>query len=533
MYIFYDTETTGLDKDFSQILQIAMVFTDDNLNILSSKKLECRRSPWVIPTPGAMLTTGFVPDDLKNNPYTHFEMMREVNAWARSQHWPLIYSGYNTLGYDEPVLAQNFSQNLMHNDLTTAVNNKNGLANGRSDILTMVRAAMLYAPGALKLDIKNGFNQPSLTLGNVARQNGVTLSEEDAHDAMNDIKATIGVAKAIMKSAPAIWEQLTKMATVSGVDEFLNSTPVFTFTSIGFGKPKSYAATSVTVREGSDTQVLFDLSIDPAPFIAMTQDEITQAFRDRNDKTNAKPQPFILTRKNAQPVLMPLDQSDNVLPATFDETQAAERAALIKANPDFIDKVAKAALIVKNENPRDYTGTLPEQQMDKEVAPELQARIDLWMHEFHNADTWKASFDLVNEFYVRFEEEIKADETLRRFPKFAGRIVFEHAPEEIDEETQDRMRRYIAARVLNPDPKAPYMTIPKARKELEQIENDRANGKEKWQEVTDTQIRSLKLYYTSIEKEYAAYAPEFPDPAVNNPPSLPQSPKGGHGPKNG
>ena len=80
MYIFYDTETTGLDKDFSQILQIALVFTDDKLNILSSKKIECRRSPWVVPTPGAMLTTGFVPDDLKNNPYSHFEMTKQPTS---------------------------------------------------------------------------------------------------------------------------------------------------------------------------------------------------------------------------------------------------------------------------------------------------------------------------------------------------------------------------------------------------------------------------------------------------------------------
>jgi oligoribonuclease (3'-5' exoribonuclease) len=35
VFVFYDTETTGLDRDFTQILQIALVFTDDDLNILS------------------------------------------------------------------------------------------------------------------------------------------------------------------------------------------------------------------------------------------------------------------------------------------------------------------------------------------------------------------------------------------------------------------------------------------------------------------------------------------------------------------
>jgi len=67
------------------------------------------------------------------------------------------------------------------------------------------------------------------------------------------------------------------------------------------------------------------------------------------------------------------------------------------------------------------------------------------------------------------------------------------------------MKKHIASRLLNPDPKAPYMTIAKARKELEQIERERAAGKPRWKEVTDTQIRSLKLYYTAMEKEYAPY----------------------------
>lgn len=515
MYIFYDLETTGLDKDFSQILQIALVFTDDDMNILSSKKLECRRSPWVIPTPGALLTTGFVPDDLKNAPLSHFELMREVNDWARSQHWPVIYAGYNTLGYDEPILAQNFYQNLMHPDLTTATNNVNGQQNGRFDVLTAVRAATIFAPGLLKLDIVNKFNQPSLTLGNVARQNGVVLSEEDAHDAMNDIKATIGVARVIMKGAPALWEQLNAMTTVGGVDRFLNDTPVFTYTTTGYGGNKSFVATSVAAREGSDTQVLFDLSVDPAPFLAMTQDEVTDAFRNRNVKDNGKARPFILARKESQPLLMPVSMSDAVLPAGFDDAMTASRAQAIRDNQDFREKVAKAALIVKNEEKKDLSDKQPEQQVEKEIAPALQARLDQWLHDFHGTDDWAKRRDLIGDFYKRFADDIKADETLRRFPKFAGRIVFEHAPEELDVQLQLRMKRHIAGRILNPDLKAPYVTIAKARAELDQIEKERAAGT-KWHEVTDTQIRSLKLYYTSIEKEYLPHAPVAND---NQPPA--------------
>lgn len=503
MYIFYDTETTGLDRDFSQIIQIALVFTDDNLNILASKKMECRKSPWVVPSPGALLTTGFTPDDLKNSPNSNFEMMREINDWARSQHWPVIYAGYNTLGYDEQVLAQNFFQNLMHPDQTTAVNNMNGQENGRFDIMVAVRVAQIYAPDALTLKIDNGYGKPSLSLGNVARQNGVNLTSNDAHDAMNDIKATIGVGKVIMKTLPQLWEQLTKMATVGGVNKFLEKEAVFTYTSVSYGKTQSSVATSIA---GDATQMLFDLSTDPALFLSMTQDEVTVAMRKSLDKY-APSGPFLPVVKNSQPILMPLDLSDTVLPPAYDEKLYEARAASIKNDKEFQDKVAKAAAIVAQEQQKNFTNLLPEQKLEKPIAPELQARIDQWLHDFHKAPDWAARRDLVVEFYKRFEEDIKADDSICCFPKFGGRLVFEHAPEVLDDATQEMVKRYIAARVLNPNPKAPYMTIAKARKELQEIEQQRAQGLAKWAEVTDGQIRSLKLYYTSIEKEYAQYVP--------------------------
>jgi len=135
-----------------------------------------------------------------------------------------------------------------------------------------------------------------------------------------------------------------------------------------------------------------------------------------------------------------------------------------------------------------------------------------WMKEFHFTATWSDAAKMVDGFYKRFEEELKETPEIRRFVQFAGRIVFEHAPEELPPEKQEAMKRYIAAHVLNPDTSTQWMTVAKARKELEQIERERNSGKAKWAEVSDTQIRALKLYYTSIEKEFAAYLP----PASND-----------------
>ena len=526
MFIFYDTETSGLDKEFSQVLQIALVFTDDNMNILSSKKVECRRSPWVVPSPGALLTTGFTPDDLKKSKNSHYDMMHEVDEWIRSQYMPVIFSGYNTLGYDEPVLANNLHQNLLDPGLTT-METHTGEKNGRSDIMVLVKAMAMYMPGAIKLDVKNDFGSPSLSLINVAQQNGVSLGAHDAHDAMNDIRATIGVAKFIQKTAPQLWEQMTALATVAGVDGFMAQHKIFTHSYMAYGKAKSAVVTNIAQREGDATEILFDLSVDPAKYMSMTVDELADCLAPQN----AKYHPFRHAPKDGQPIMMAMDQSDAVIPEGFDDKLAKRRANVIRKDPDFADRIAKAAAKARDAQAKVTHAHLPETLMSEEPKGATKTKLQAWMDEFNTRDTWGDAAKLVLDFPTRFEKELEKEPHIRRYAKFAGRIVFESAPEELPQDKQDLMKKHIASRLLNPDPKAPYMTIAKARKELEQIERERIAGKSRWAEVTDTQIRSLKLYYTSMEKEYAPFytsTTPLPPAANDDKPTPPQH--GGNAP---
>lgn len=518
MYIFYDTEATGLDLDFTQLLQVAMVFTDDDLNILSSKKIECGRAAWVVPSPGAMLITGFTPDDLKNSKLSHYDMMKELDAWARAQHWPVIFAGYNSLGFDEPALANNLGHNLLDPGLTTAASPQGGSANSRIDIFPMVKAVATYMPGFLTLDIKNDYGSPSLSLLNVAKQNGVALSDAEAHDAMNDIKATLGVAKLIKNGAPAIWEQMLRLSTPAGVDAFAAATHVFAYSDFSYGKNKTVAATAVTATP--QMQVVFDLSVDPAPYLNMSESELATVMRRAFDRRNNDPAPFSLVSKSAQPAMMPLSMADAVLPKDFDDAAAQGRAATIAQHSAFQARVAAAAQKVVDSRKWAPHKPLAEQLVHAPVADAVRPRLQAWIDGFHGAPDWKARAAKIDEFYTAFSEDMKEDPDLRRFVRFAGRIVFDNAPEALSEERRRNMMEHIAQRMLNPNPKAPYMTVPKARAELEKIEKERANGAAKWKDVTDTQIRALKLYYTSFEKELTPFLP----PVSNDNAAAPSTP---------
>ena len=50
-YLFYDIETTGLNKAFDQVLQFAAVRTDNKLNELDRHSIRIKLRPDIIPSP--------------------------------------------------------------------------------------------------------------------------------------------------------------------------------------------------------------------------------------------------------------------------------------------------------------------------------------------------------------------------------------------------------------------------------------------------------------------------------------------------
>jgi len=54
-YIFTDTETTGLDINFSQIIQVGSILTDENFTTEATQDIGSNLLPWVVPSPEAFL----------------------------------------------------------------------------------------------------------------------------------------------------------------------------------------------------------------------------------------------------------------------------------------------------------------------------------------------------------------------------------------------------------------------------------------------------------------------------------------------
>ncbi len=524
MYIFYDTEATGLDIDFTQLLQVAMVFADDDLNILSSKKTDCRRTPWTIPSPGAMLITGFKPDDLKNAKFSHYAMMRDLVNWMQSQHWPVTFVGYNSLHFDEPALERNLATNLLPSGITTAANAHNSSRNIRFDIFPLVKLVAHYYPGALKLDVLNDYGKPSMSLMNVAQQNGVALSANEAHDAMNDIRATIGVAQLLRAISPDLWQHMhDNMTSPQAVARYMSTTPVVAYTDAMFGRNNTFAATDCGGSKDGTRRLVFDLAHDPAKYAELSVEDLAKLMRKSFDRSgNTADMPFRLMYTDGQPNVTPVDMGSHLI-ADYSARRCANRAKKIADDAAFRDRLQQALELVhgkKSDFNKAAQPPMMEQMFNHPVAPDVAPRLEQWISSFHAASDWQVRAQMARSFAADFADDISKDPSLKRFGKYAGRIVFDNAPFALNADEVRGMMTYIAKRSLTTDTQVKWNTIPKARKELEQIERDRTAGKDRWKHVTDSDIRTLKLYYTALEKELAPYVGQ--NVANNNQPPAPQ-----------
>jgi exodeoxyribonuclease I len=168
-FVFYDTETTGKDTYFDQILQFAAIKTDDDLNPIETFNIRCRLLPYVVPSPGALLATGVSIADLTGAPLSHFEMMRQVRAkmndWSREG---AVFIGWNSMRFDEGMLRQAYYQSL----LPVYQTNTNG--NGRADVMRMAQAVSACVPNAIQVPIE-GKCKRTFKLELVAEANGIQL----------------------------------------------------------------------------------------------------------------------------------------------------------------------------------------------------------------------------------------------------------------------------------------------------------------------------------------------------------------------
>jgi len=194
-YLFYDIETTGLNKCFDQVLQFAAIRTDLDLNELERYEIFIKLNPDTIPSPTAVLVHQLSLEKIQHG-INEYEAMCEIHRLFNTPG--TITVGYNSLGFDDEFLRFSFYRNLLTPYTHQFANNC-----GRMDIYPMTVMYYLFKTNAViwpKIS-----DAISLKLEHLSAHN--ELADGDAHEAMHDVEATLKLAR-LLKKEQTMWEYL-------------------------------------------------------------------------------------------------------------------------------------------------------------------------------------------------------------------------------------------------------------------------------------------------------------------------------------
>jgi exodeoxyribonuclease-1 len=467
-FVFYDFETSSSNKYWGQIIQVGAILTNDNLEELDRYEARCRLSPSIIPEAMALIVNKSSPKMLKGANLSHYEMIRQfvetLKRWGKA-----TFIGYNSIDFDEEFLRNTLFQTLEYAYLTSTNGNKRG------DLLNLARAANLYYPNTLKNSISDKGNAV-YKLDQMAPLNGIEHS--DAHSAISDVIATLGIAKIIAKKAPSVWKASLCTTNKEETLKIIKNELYFCTNEYFYGKSRPYVQTYVCQHPRFQWPKCFDLKHDPQIYLDMPVVDLKVAM-GKNPK-------FLRTiRHNKHPIIMNPSYGNE-----FDEykiigaEKLATRAKMIKENTKFAEKISQ---ILQDEvEEKEQTKSQEDIYEEESIYTKFTSSEDnKMMPEFHKAD-WDKKLSVLG--------KIK-DERLHYFGR---RLIYEERPEVLPREEYNQIRATIAKRLLSTNNEK-WNTISRTYSEIDTLrEKFEREGKPENLTILD----DINAYVEEMEKFY-------------------------------
>ncbi len=434
--ILYDTETTGLSKDFAQILQCGSIKTNRNLDIQDEQNIGCAPLPWAIPQPMAMITNK--KTYLFNSNVSHYEMMRDINRQWRQ--WSIdeeaVFITFNGMSYDEELIRRQFYWNLFEPYVT----NTNG--NSRLDILLMMHNIAAFFPELLRIPLFEGGPGIILKQEELAKANGIKV--DDAHDAIADCKLMIALLKLIDQKKPKLLDHFLRISSKQGVQMEVQKSGFLGLGEVFRREIFRYPVVPCGSKAPNDL-MFFDLSFEPKEIFELDTQEIYSMVQ-KPDKSG----PFKKYGINKTIPICPSEMIDNKNTFDIDFTLLEDRAKQVRDNTDFQSLVSQAMADKINNWNNDF-GHI-EQMIYAGGFPSKEDRA--LMNDFHRLDSAQER--------IKICRNIKGDQ----HRLFAERLICQFYPQDAPEDMMNRYQLLITQR-LNEE--GPWGSMSKVMTELDKL----------------------------------------------------------------
>ena len=456
-FIFTDTETSGLDINFSQIIQVGSVVTDESLVVENEHNLSCNLLPWIIPSPEALLVHKKV-DCLGNDENTHYEMMMNLrNDWIEwSENKNPIYVTYNGHRFDEELFRRQFYWCLLPQYIT----NTSGAT--RLDLMFTFQIVANFFADKMPIPIDEE-GKVSMKLTDWAEANEV--SAVNAHDAVADCYLMIHLARIIQdKAKPALQSSIIG-SSKGGNLNILQSDPFAMLSEVVRRKKFTYPVTFCGQNSKMPNEVaVVDLYYDPDQLDEMTDSELLEQMGSSGSA-------IIKLRINKS---LPIINSMNV-PSLQDYldipfSQLEERAHKIKNNTRLQLRISE--LLSNNQ-----TTYPPPKYVEQSVYSGFASSEDeLWMERFHESP-WNERSKLID----GFEDS--------RYRELAERLIWTNSMETADDKTKTKYKNFVKQRTHE---SGPWLSLDKALEKTQNLLIDAEGERKEILQALENRLNSLK-----------------------------------------
>jgi exodeoxyribonuclease I len=340
-FYFYDLETSGISPRDARIMQFAGIRTDLELNPIGEPhNILVKLTDDVLPEPDAVLITGITPQQTISDGVTEAEFLRLFHEEVALPG--TIFSGFNTVRFDDE-----FMRYLQYRNFYDPYEWQYKDEKSRWDLLDVVRMTRALRPEGIKWPV-NAKGKATNRLEWLTSIN--ELEHESAHDALSDVKAVIAVARMVRDKQPKLFEFLLSIRDKNKAAQLAHRGEPFLYTSGKYSdKWEKTTAVGVLAEHPRRKGVLvYDLRVDPKPFLKMTPDELAAIWKWSKEEKGPR-LPVKTLQFNRCPAIAPMSVLDE---ASQDRLELKPDAIemnyqkLMKAE-GFSDKVLEALEILE------------------------------------------------------------------------------------------------------------------------------------------------------------------------------------------
>ena len=365
-FLFYDLETFGACPRRSRIAQFAGIRTDTDLQQIDDDLcFYVKPADDLLPSPVAAVITGISPQHACDHG------VNEAEAFARI-HEQMMRPGTCTAGYNSIRFDDEFVRHGLFRNFYDPYEREWRGGNCRWDLLDVMRLAHALRPDGIEWVYRED-GTPSFTLEGLAIANGVRTG--DAHEALSDVRALIGLARRLRDAQPRLWDYCLKLRDkrfAASLLDVVAMTPVL-HVSQRFPASRLCAAPVIPLamhpRIGNRV-IVFDLAQDPASLLSQPAEAIASRLYVRQDDLAEGEERIALkeVHLNRCPALIAWNhlRDTDFARLRIDTARVEANAALLRARADeVVEKVRRVYASMPERGASDcdaslYDGFLPD-----------------------------------------------------------------------------------------------------------------------------------------------------------------------------